>query len=105
MICLAVNTSPSSVLTEEYCLIHFPMALVEMPYSLESVIVCKAVIQSEVKYNEQILSTVNNYWNKLLKASDFEATWTQYVNALKRNGIEEIVKERTAYYNKYIKNK
>ena len=68
-------------------------------------IVCKAVIQSEVKYNEQILSTVNNYWNKLLKASDFEATWTQYANALKRNGIEEIVKERTAYYNKYIKNK
>ena len=71
----------------------------------KAVIVCKAVIQSEVKYNEQILSTVNNYWNKLLKASDFEATWTQYVNALKRNGIEEIVKERTAYYNKYIKNK
>ena len=68
-------------------------------------IVCKAVIQSEVKYNEQILSTVNNYWNKLLKASDLEATWIQFVNALKRNGIEEIVKERTAYYNKYIKNK
>lgn len=73
--------------------------------AVEEVTFKEAVIQSEVKYNEQILSTVNNYWNKLLKASDFEATWTQYVNALKRNGIEEIVKERTAYYNKYIKNK
>ena len=73
--------------------------------AVEEVTFKESVIQSEVKYNQQILSTVNTYWNKLLTASDFEATWTQYVNALKRNGIEEIVKERTAYYNKYVKNK
>ena len=73
--------------------------------AVEQVTFKEAVIQSEVKYNQQILSVVNNYWVKLLKASDFEATWNQYVSALKKVGVEEIVKERTAYYNKYVKGK
>ncbi len=73
--------------------------------AVEQVTFKEKVIQSEVKYNQQIMSVVNNYWNKLLKASDFEATWNQYVNALKKVGIEEIVEERTDYYNKYVKGK
>ena len=73
--------------------------------AVEEVTFKETVIQSEVNYNRQLMATVNTYWNKLLTASDFEATWNQYVAALKRNGVEKVVAERTAYYNKYVKKK
>ena len=73
--------------------------------AVEEVTFKAAVIQSEVNYNRQLMATVNTYWNKLLTAGDFEATWNQYVAALKRNGVEKVVAERTAYYNKYVKKK
>ncbi|TVY09454.1 extracellular solute-binding protein [Paenibacillus cremeus] len=57
-------------------------------------------IDSEVKNNPQIVKIEQEYWIKMVTAADFESTYSQFQKELKDRGIDQIIKDRTALYNK-----
>ncbi|MDF2959609.1 MAG: extracellular solute-binding protein family 1 [Paenibacillus sp.] len=60
-------------------------------------------VEAEVKNNPQIVKTEQEYWIKMVTATDFEATYAQFQNELKARGIDQIIAQRTALYNKTFK--
>jgi putative aldouronate transport system substrate-binding protein len=57
-------------------------------------------IKSWSKYGPEIVKTWDEYWVKLIITDSFEATYTDFMSQLKARNIDEVVKERTAYYEK-----
>jgi len=55
------------------------------------------------KYVAELTKAVDDYLIKLIIAEDFGSVWENYKKDISAKGADEVVKERTEYYNKYIK--
>jgi putative aldouronate transport system substrate-binding protein len=54
------------------------------------------------KYGPEISKAYDEYWVKMVTASDFEATFAEFMREIKARNIEEVAAEREAYYKKYF---
>ena len=60
-------------------------------------------IEAEVEYLPELSKTYDKYWVELIMTNDFESAWQEFQKEIAAKGILEIQKERTAYYNEYVK--
>ena len=56
-------------------------------------------IKSESDYGAELTTTCDSYWSTLITSTNFEADYEAFVAELESNGINEIIAERTEYYN------
>ena len=59
-------------------------------------------LESEKAYNAELSNTYDAYWSKLITTSNFESDYEAFMNEIKSKGIDEIVAERTEYYNTVV---
>ena len=56
-------------------------------------------ITSESTYGAELTTTCDSYWSTLITSTNFEADYEAFVAELESKGINEIIAERTEYYN------
>ncbi len=56
-------------------------------------------IKSESDYGAELTTTCDSYWSTLITSTNFEADYEAFVAELESKGINEIIAERTEYYN------
>lgn len=61
------------------------------------------IFESENNYNAELSNTYDAYWSKLITSKDFEKDYETFMNEVKSREIEEILAERTEYYNTEVK--
>lgn len=59
-------------------------------------------LETDDMYGVELLEAYKAGWVKLMTADDFETAWADYWADLTAKGIQEVITERTEYYNTYV---
>lgn len=68
-------------------------------------VIFKEEISAESKVLAQMFKVCDEYWIKMVTAEDLPSVYSKFLQELDNMGMEEILSERQAYYDTYVKGK